>query len=651
VTLVDDAYWERSHETIAGAVAQADVAVLMMVLVQLTGDRKWIEPPFRPRRESYFFADESSGLPEHLQRDVREAAIGVIEDHFAGRLAPVPEPSEALYLQMMRVCVAEVIAPEYLTMLLEEMGLRDRNPAWRVDPGVGSRSGHQVVIVGAGMSGICMASKLEAIGIPYLILEKIPDLGGSWYENRYPEVGCDVPNHYYSYSFRPNPDWSEYFSKGAEIESYFRRCASEFNVKRNIRFNVEVRAAWFDEARAEWILELQDGEKSLQCLRANTLIWAIGQLNRPKLPDIAGIDQFVGPAFHTARWPTGVNLSAKRVVVVGTGASAMQLARTTASVASKLIIFQRSAQWALPTRFYHRKVSDSMKWLLKHVPGYASWYRFTLAWRFGDHLLATVRRDPQWPHPERAMNSHNDKHRRNLRKYIEDELGERDDLLPKVVPTYPPYGKRMLVDNHWFRTLKRDNVELVTDGIEAITATGVVTEDGRTFEADVIAFATGFETNRYLGGVDVHGQGGATLDEAWGDDDSRAYLGLLVPRFPNMFCLYGPNTNSGHGGSIIHIIECQVRYVQACVMRMLEQDIATMTCRQDVYEAYNTEVDALHADLIWTHPGMQTWYRNAAGRVVSIMPFRLVDYWARTREPDFDEFDVCYRNSPGAVAS
>ena len=194
--------------------------------------------------------------------------------------------------------------------------------------------------------------------------------------------------------------------------------------------------------------------------------------------------------------------------------------------------------------------------------------------------------------------------------------------------------------------MKRGNVELVTEPLAAITVDGVVTADGRAFEADAIAFATGFETNRYLSGVDVHGQGGATLDDAWGDDDCRAYLGLVVPRFPNMFCLYGPNTNSGHGGSI----KCQVRYVQACIMRMLEQGIVTMACRHDVYEAYNAEVDALHADLIWTHPGMQTWYRNRAGRVVSIMPFRLVDYWTRTREPDFGDFDVRYRNSPGAVA-
>ncbi|MBT8447400.1 MAG: hypothetical protein KJO38_09640, partial [Gammaproteobacteria bacterium] len=302
----------------------------------------------------------------------------------------------------------------------------------------------------------------------------------------------------------------------------------------------------------------------------------------------------------------------------------------------------------IPTRDYHRTVSDAKRWLLNNVPFYAGWYRFTLAWRFSDHLLATLKRDPDWPHPGRAVNSRNDKHRAYLRDYIIAELGDRTDLLDKVLPDYPPYGKRILVDNHWFRTVARDDVDLITDDVERITPTGIVTADGVEHPVDIIVFATGFDANRLLGDIDIRGRDGMPLDALWGEDDSRAYLGMTVPGFPNFFCLYGPNTNSGHGGSIILIAECQVRYVLDCLMRMLENDIAVMDVRREVYEDWNRHIDALHEGLIWTHPGMDTWYRNRHGRVVSIMPFRLVDYWACTRAANPDDFEIEGAGAPRA---
>ncbi len=627
-----------SRSELDDALKEADIPVLLMVLVHLTGDRRWIQEPYLPQRDMSFFADESGGLDETTQQEIRAAAADAILAFHEQHLQPPLEPSDEMYAEMMNVCVGESVPSEYTTMLLEEMGVRERDPAWRQQPEPDELSTFNVLIVGAGMSGICAAAKLEAAAIPYSVVEKNPKLGGTWHENTYPEVGCDVPNHFYSYSFRPNARWSGYFSSGEEIANYLETCAAEFGIVEQIRFNTVVERATYDEDSAQWRVELRLPDGSTETATANVLVSAVGQLNRPKMPDLEGLETFEGPAFHTARWRHDVDLSGKRVAVIGTGASAMQLARTTADATERLLIFQRSPQWAIPSRDYHRSVTPGKQWLLENVPFYGGWYRFSLAWRFGDHLHPTIKRDPEWEYPERSVSARNDRHRKFLTDFIVEELGDRTDLLDKVLPDYPPYGKRILVDNHWFRTVCREDVELITEPIARITPTGIVTESGEEHPVDVIVLATGFEATRLLWPMEVIGRKGERIHDLWGDDDSRAYLGLTVPGFPNLFCLYGPNTNLAHGGSIVFIAECQVRYLLASLMNMLEQNLASIECRQDAYEAYNERMDTEHAGMIWTHPGMDTWYRNKHGRVVSIMPWRLVDYWQMTRAPNDEDY-------------
>ena len=629
-----------TRDDVDAALADADMPVLLMVLVHLTGERKWIEEPFLPKRDIAFFADESGGLSDDAQQEVRDAASQAVLAFHEGRLDIPAEPPEALYNEMMSVCVGEEVPEEYLLMLLEEMGLRSRDPEWSKQPDPSELAGLSVLIVGAGVCGICVAAKLEAAGVDYRIVEKNDRLGGTWYENRYPEVAVDVPNHFYSFSFRPNPDWSEYFSDAEEIEAYLESCAEEFGIVERIRFDTEVTRASWDSERNEWRVELELADGSIETTTANVLVSAVGQLNRPKIPAIKGLDSFDGPLFHTAGWDHSVSLEGKRVAVVGTGASAMQLVRTTADAAERLFIFQRSPQWAIPNPDYHRSVSEAKHWLISHVPFYGRWYRFTLAWRFGDHLHPSIQRDPDWPHPERAVSKRNDRHRQFLTDHIVNELGERTDLLEKVLPDYPPYGKRILIDNDWFKTMTRDDVELITSAVAEVTPSGVVTADGEEFDVDVIVLATGFEATRLLWPMEAVGRDGKTVREVWGDDDARAYLGLTVPAFPNLFCMYGPNTNLGHGGSIIFIAECQTRYLVGCLMRMIEGGIAALECKPEVYDDYNERLDEAHGRMIWTHPGMDTWYRNKYGRVVSIMPWRLVDYWNMTLAPDLDDFHL-----------
>jgi 4-hydroxyacetophenone monooxygenase len=248
--------------------------------------------------------------------------------------------------------------------------------------------------------------------------------------------------------------------------------------------------------------------------------------------------------------------------------------------------------------------------------------------------------DPEWPHPERAVNEVNDGMRAIFTQYMADQIGDDPELLAKVTPTYPPFGKRMLQDNgSWLAALKRDNVDLVTEVITEITRDAVRCADGSEYPTDVIVFATGFHANRFLWPMEVVGRGGVSLRAQWGDDP-RAYLGISVPRFPNLFCLYGPGTNLAHGGSIIFHSECQVRYVMGCLMALLRGGFSAMDCREQIHDAFCERFDARHATLVWSHPGMNSWYKNASGRVTTTSPWRLVDYWRWTKEPELDDYDL-----------
>jgi 4-hydroxyacetophenone monooxygenase len=259
-------------------------------------------------------------------------------------------------------------------------------------------------------------------------------------------------------------------------------------------------------------------------------------------------------------------------------------------------------------------------------------------WRYGDGLLPFLRKDPDWPHPDRAVNKGNDRHRQELTDFILSELNGRPDLIEKCVPSYPPYGKRILLDNGWFRTLTKSNVELITTPIDHFTREGIVASDSKSRPADIIVVSTGFKVTEMAARLNITGRDGKRLADAWANDNPTAYLGLTVPGFPNFFTMLGPNSGPAHGGSVIFQSECQSRYITACLVEMIERDIAAIDVRQDAHDRYIREVDAEHEQLIWTHPGMSTYYRNKQGRVFSAMPWRFVDYWRMTHDPDFDQY-------------
>ena len=333
-----------------------------------------------------------------------------------------------------------------------------------------------------------------------------------------------------------------------------------------------------------------------------------------------------------------MDVSGKSVAVIGTGASAMQLVPAIVADAGRITIFQRSKQWALPYPNYMRQIADGVKVANKAVPFYAGWYRLRWFWNFGDRLHQALHIDPQWPHPDRSINEANERHRIFLTNYITQELGDRTDLLEATVPTYPPYLKRPLIDNGWYRAITRSNVELVDTGVARITPHGVVDARGVEHQADILVYATGFNILQFLAPMQVRGRSGVSISDAWGRDDARAYLGITVPDFPNLFILNGPNTFPGHGGSAILCAEFQVRYALQAIERLASGAATSVEVRKEVFDAYNEEVDEALSKMIWSHRGATTYFRNDAGRIVVNLPWNYVDYWRRTLVYDPAEY-------------
>ncbi len=620
------------------ALSSANIPTLLMVLVHLTGDTKWLSERYQCTRIRGLEDNDPGGLPEDVQHEVRQAAFTAIVHAKHGQAPALPAPTHEQLVAMLRTSIGEDVPDSYGPMIAAWLGL-DPDFALEQRHTFPVPEGYRVLVIGAGVAGLCAAIRLQGAGIPYVLIEKNAEVGGTWYENRYPGAGVDTPNHIYSYSFAKH-DWSRYFALQGEIQGYFEGVADQYEVRPNIRFNTRVESARYDEANLRWDVRTVARDGQVTDLHADIVISAVGLLNVPKLPPIPGLDTFEGPCFHTAHWPQGIDLRGKKVGIIGNGASSMQVVPAIADDVASLTVFQRSKQWAAPFEKFQQPVPQDVRFLLRDVPYYQEWYRQRLAWIFNDRVHATLQIDPEWPHPERAINKINDRHREHFTSYIKAELGARQDLLPEMLPDYPPFGKRMLMDNGWFRTMARDHVHLVTGGIEKVTSNAVVTDSGKSVELDVLIVATGFDAINLLSSFKLYGRGGRSIREVWDAKGAEAFMGVAAPEFPNFFMLAGPNTALGHGGSVVALLETQVRYV----MGLLQQGMARAGGRfeievlRDKHDAYNARVQAAHDRMIWTHKGMSNWYRNAHGKVVAPTPFRNDDYWHMLRKTDMADY-------------
>jgi cation diffusion facilitator CzcD-associated flavoprotein CzcO len=465
-----------------------------------------------------------------------------------------------------------------------------------------------VVIIGAGFGGLAMALELRRAGIDsFTILEKATEVGGVWRENTYPGAGCDIPSPLYSFSSEPNPLWPKRFAKQPDIHDYLRSVVERRDIGSHIRFGTEVIDAEFDEAKNQWLVRTTTGET----LAADVLVPAVGQLSRPALPDIAGIERFRGVAFHSAQWRHDSTVSGKRVAVIGTGASAIQFVPAIAPSIDHLTLFQRSAAWVFP-----KPDVDYRPWrhrLFRLFPAALKAERLAI-WLLCEVMsLALVDIPALRPLLARIAQRH-------LHTQVADE-----ELRAKLSPDYAPGCKRGLFSNDYFPALTRDNVRVVTESITEVTENGVRTADGVEHEVDVIVYGTGFKASEFLAPMRIHGRGGRKLSDVWAEG-ARAYLGMAVPDFPDMFLMYGPNTNLGVG-SIVYMLESQARYIVQAVRS--RASAGSLDVRSDVDRRYDRNLQRRLDRSVWTT--CSSWYRNAAGRIVNNWPGTVSGYRVRTK--------------------
>ena len=628
-----------SDEEIRQALEDAEIPPLLPALAYLTGDMSLLRDDLRPNPMAMTMPQ--GGLDADQQARARQLALDTLVAYRDGGCRQAPPPSEEDLLRIMEYAVGGTGMADYLPLLEEELTFRGedrRGPDWHKDdlaPGVDLR----VVVVGAGMSGLLAGHRMRQAGIPFVILEKNGDVGGTWFENTYPGCRVDNPNHNYSYSFAQRHDWPFHYSTQDVLLGYFRDAAEAFGLREHIRFGSEVVSATWSEADRNWTVVVRTGGGEEE-LVADAVISAVGQLNRPHYPEIPGIGSFEGPAFHTARWRDDVDLRGKRVAVIGTGASAAQAIPEIAGEVGELLVFQRTPAWFGPTPDYHEEVAPGLRWLYRHVPSYSEWNRFWIFWRMGDGMIESVRVDPNFEPKGAAVSGMNDFVRMMFTAYLQSQFADRPDLLEKVIPDYPPGAKRIIRDNGvWAAALKRDTTRLITEPIREITPEGVVTEDGDEHNVDVIVYGTGFHASKFLTPMQVIGRDGVDLHERWAGD-ARAYLGVTVPGFPNLFCLYGPNTNIVINGSIVYFSECGVRYVMGCLKLLLTERHRAIDVRKDVHDEFNERVDAENRNMAWGWSDVNSWYKNEVGRVAQNWPFTLLEYWQRTLAPDPRDYEL-----------
>lgn len=480
-------------------------------------------------------------------------------------------------------------------------------------------SDHDVIIVGAGFGGICAAIELRAKGIErVLILEKAGDLGGTWRDNTYPNAACDVMSLMYSYSFAPNPRWTRGYARQPEILDYLRTVADDFGLSPTIRYHSEVTAQRFDDDRDLWEITTSDGTTRT----ARVVIDATGPLHIPNVPDVPGIDTFNGKSFHSAQWDHTCDLSGKRVAVIGTGASAVQLIPAVAARAAHLHVYQRTAPWVLPKP--DRPITKAERIAHRSVPGL---HRLARAGVYLSHeALIGAFLNPRYMPVVRAVAA------AHMRRQVRDP-----QLRTQLTPDYEIGCKRMVMDNAYYPSLQRDDVSLHTDPIQSVTATGIRTANGLEHEVDVIIFGTGFHVNDKWVNLDLVGVGGHSIGDIW-RNGPESYYGMSTHGLPNYFTIMGPNTGVGNQ-SIVFMIEAQARYISALLRAMIDREATRIEVKSHVQQQFNRDLQRKSRGTVWTTGGCTSWYLDQHGVNRAIWPASTVSYWRRTRTPRLGDYE------------
>jgi 4-hydroxyacetophenone monooxygenase len=624
-----------TDETIDDAVRHADPMVFRGLLYQLTGD------------ESIAATESATVIIRNVELNVVKKAsdVALIQSKAAAFLKAYRDrgageisygPPERLHRSLSLAAGTDLPASEF-DLWLEQLALDPwvRELVWPETPSDQDLRNFTVAVIGAGMGGLNAAVQLKHAGIPYFVIEKNEDVGGTWFENRYPGARVDSPSRTYTHTYGVDFEYPNAYCPQRENLKYFRWVADQFDVRKDITFKTEVKSVVWDEAAKLWEIRAE-GPEGPRVWRVNAVIASVGFLSRPNLPDIEGMETFKGNAFHTARWPADLELKGKRVAVIGTGATGYQMIPELAKVAGHTFVFQRTPNWCFDNKGYLEPFPPQVNWLDRNFPYITNFIRFRVSYLTGpEFVMKTMRADPEFK-DEHARSQRNKNVRESQLAFLHSKLASRPDLIEKMTPVAPPYSARpIIVDANYciYDALLRDDVTLVTEPIRKITPNGIEVEGGVEYPLDIIVYATGFKANDFLWPMEVHGRGGKRIEELWAKDGARAYLGTMLPGFPNFFMVYGPNTNNFGGLQIVDFEEMVTRFALQCFGRMITGKKRTIDVSLDAYWRYNSELDRYEAMMIYKDPRANNYYKNESGRSACNCPIDVRKIWTWLRNP------------------
>jgi 4-hydroxyacetophenone monooxygenase len=628
---------DASDDVIDDAVKYADPMTLRGLLYQITGDPelKQVEVV----KEYVGFTPSFAPTTEAGTALIRQKAAAFLKRYRDAGAGPLEVgPAERLPESLSLVC-GRPLSEDEKGFYIEELALDPwvRSLQWQARPDHKQLADFTVAIIGAGMGGLSTALQLKRAGIPYTVIEKNADVGGTWYENRYPGARVDTPSRGYTHIIGVDFGYPYAFCPAGENKKYFDWVADAFDVRKDVVFNTEVHAMVWNEADAVWEISVI-GPKGKHVERARAVITAVGFLNRPNIPEFSGATEFRGQSWHTACWPDNAEWHGKRIAVVGTGATGYQVIPELALEAAHVTVFQRTPQWVFPSAGYRTPFPPQVNWLDRNFPYLTNFMRFRTIYR-GPDLESISDIDPDFKDPY-TRSAANKIARDTVVNFIKSKIRD-PKLVDAMTPPHPPLSARPIVVDPAYSIMdavQRGNVTLVTTGLKRITPTGIEDNDGTQHDVDIIVYATGFHATEYLFPMTITGRGGKTIEQLWAKDGARAYLGAMMPGFPNLWATYGPNTNGFLAPAGLH--ELTALYAMQCIEQAMREGKRAIDVKEEAYWAYNHLIDERNSQKVWSDPRAHNYYWTQHGRSAVMNPLEAPVMWRFLRRPDFANLEM-----------
>lgn len=623
-----------SDETIEDAVEHADALTLRGLLYFLTQDEELLAMRTAGTISRYTLG---SGLAD--EDDVprlRAKAARFLKAYRDGGAGDLDMGSEDLLVRSLALSAGVEIPAHEREIWLEEAAFDPwvRGITWPSAPTPEQLAGFTVAVIGTGLSGLNAAAQLKRAGIPFVVIEKNPEVGGTWFENQYPGARVDTPSRGYTHTFGVNYAYPYAYCPRDENLKYMQWVKTEFGLREHIVFDTEVTSMIWDDAAEMWEIAAH-GPSGARSWRVNAVISCVGFLSRPSIPAIEGVDSFAGTACHTAQWPAGLDLAGKRVAVIGSGASGYQTIPEIAKVAAHTVLFQRNPSWCFEDPAYVKALPPQATWLDRNFPFYVNFARFRLSSQIApDAARTSLAVDPAFEDPH-TVSAANKAVRDKCVEFVRRKLASRPELIDRMIPNAPPMSSRPIrvdANDSIFDALVTDSLTLVSDRIERITPAGIVA-GGVEHPFDVIVFATGFKANEYLWPMEVRGRGGLHVEELWAKDGARAYLGAMLPGFPNLFMSYGPNTNNFGGFQVIDLLEIVTRFALQCIAGLIVSGRRSVDVTSEAYWRFNDELDREEKKMVYMDRRAQNYYQTGAGRSSVNGPIDIRRMWRWLRDP------------------